>query len=114
VIQNITVDCHDLEAMAEFWATTTGFQRTSTDDRYAVLVHPTATYPRLLMQKVSEPKTAKNRVHLDLGAEDRQAEVKRLVALGAREAETITEYDVTWTVMADPEENEFCVVAVRA
>jgi Glyoxalase-like domain len=37
-----------------------------------------------------------------------------LVALGAREGETITEYDVTWTVMTDPEDNEFCVVAEKA
>jgi catechol-2,3-dioxygenase len=114
VIQNITIDCQDLEKLAEFWANTTGFQRTSSNDRYAVLVHPTVTYPRLLIQRVPESKTVKNRIHLDLGAQDRQAEVKRLVALGATEGETITEYDVTWTVMTDPEDNEFCVVAERA
>ena len=59
--------------------------------------------------RVPEPKTAKNRMHLDLMAADVEAEVQRLVAAGATRVEERGEYGYTWTVMSDPEGNEFCV-----
>ncbi len=64
--------------------------------------------PRLFFQRVPEPKVAKNRIHLDLRAPDRAAEVDRLTALGA----TVADHQPrpTFTVMNDPEGNEFCVV----
>jgi hypothetical protein len=61
---------------------------------------------------VPEPKTVKNRLHLDLRADDQEAEVRRLEALGARRID-IGQGDVTWVVMADPEDNEFCVLCPR-
>jgi hypothetical protein len=76
--------------------------------------------PRLFFQKVPEPKTGKNRVHVDLHAgggpsvpiEEQQAriakEVERLTALGAAVVESHVELGVAWTVMTDPEGNEFC------
>jgi hypothetical protein len=87
----------------------------------AALVDPDGAGPRLLFQKVPEPKTAKNRVHLDLRAaagvprEGRadalEAECARLVALGARRVKR-TEADAingVFIVMQDPEGNEFCL-----
>jgi predicted enzyme related to lactoylglutathione lyase len=62
-----------------------------------------------LFVKVPELKTAKNRLHLDLAAPDVEAEVARLVELGAARVADTEEYGYTWTVMADPEGNEFCV-----
>jgi hypothetical protein len=66
---------------------------------------------RLLFQTVPEPKTTKNRVHLDLhvGAEDRDAEVARLVELGASELWEGQQGPHRWVTLADPEGNEFCV-----
>ena len=61
------------------------------------------------MQQVPEPKTVKNRVHLDLKVPDVEATVARLEALGARTAGPIEELGSCWVVMADPEGNEFCV-----
>ncbi|MEU3556685.1 VOC family protein [Streptomyces fragilis] len=66
---------------------------------------------RLLFQRVPEPKTGKNRLHLDLhpGNGAREAEVERLTALGARVLREVREQGGAWTVMYDPEGNEFCV-----
>jgi hypothetical protein len=63
--------------------------------------------------KTTEPKIAKNRIHLDVMASDPEAEVDRLVELGATRVADIEEYGYTWTVMADPEGNEFCVAKER-
>jgi Glyoxalase-like domain len=61
---------------------------------------------------VSDPKTVKNRVHLDVTTEaaDRDAEIERLLALGARRVDIGQTGEESWTVLADPEGNEFCVV----
>jgi len=56
---------------------------------------------------VPEPKTAKNRLHLDVIAADPEAEIARLVELGATRIADRDEYGYTWTLMADPEGNEF-------
>ncbi|GGW16924.1 hypothetical protein GCM10018980_10750 [Streptomyces capoamus] len=66
---------------------------------------------RLLFQRVPEPKTGKNRLHLDLhpGPERRAEEVARLRALGARVLREVKEPAGQWVLMADPEDNEFCV-----
>ncbi|MEV5968601.1 VOC family protein [Streptomyces sp. NPDC051921] len=66
---------------------------------------------RILFQRVPEPKTAKNRLHLDLHPDPgtRDAEVARLEGLGAKVVRQVAEQGGAWTVMADPEGNEFCV-----
>ena len=63
-------------------------------------------------QHLSDVKTIKNRVHLDLttGADDRDAEIERLLRLGARRVNIGQTGEESWTVLADPEGNEFCVV----
>jgi hypothetical protein len=72
---------------------------------------PDAGRPRVLFQEVPEPKTVKNRVHLDVrvGADRREAEVARLLALGATELWRASQGPYEWVTMADPEGNEFCV-----
>lgn len=64
---------------------------------------------RLLFFRVPEPKTVKNRVHLDLASKDPAAEIERLVGLGATRLEYLERNGRTWTVMRDPEGNEFCI-----
>lgn len=67
--------------------------------------------PKLLLQHVAEPKTTKNRMHLDIEVADIEAEASRLEALGARRVQPaqLHEHGTTWILMADPEGNELCV-----
>ena len=83
---------------------------------YGSVVDPEGVGPRLFFQKVPEPKTAKNRVHLDVHAsgpdadpELREAHIQRLVDAGATRGAEYAECGASWVVMADPEGNEFCV-----
>jgi hypothetical protein len=89
-------------------------------DNLAAVVDPDGSGPRLLFQKVPEGKTVKNRVHLDVNITDRDsseeahrsaidAEVDRLVGLGATRLDDFNDETGTWTVMQDIEGNEFCV-----
>lgn len=76
----------------------------------ATAVDPTGVGPRLFFQRVPEPKTAKNRVHLDVPAgDDVDAEVARALALGARELWVTSDRGPVTHTLADPEGNEFCL-----
>jgi len=68
--------------------------------------------PGLLFAQVPEPKSNKNRLHIDLRPDDRDAEVERLVGLGARRVD-VGQRNESWVVLADPEGNEFCVLSSR-
>jgi hypothetical protein len=112
----ITVDCREdaLDVLARFWAAALGYEKLLP----FLLVDPANAKPRLVFQVVPEPKTAKNRWHLDLYVEALDAlqpEVERLVALGATEVRHIDEvvlgFTNTFTTMVDPDGNEFCVCA---
>jgi len=106
---NITFDAIDPGRLAAFWAAVTGRQLAESAPDVAILM--SATDPvRLLFLKVPEGKTGKNRMHLDFQAADRAAEVARVRGLGATEHATNQDYGLTWTVMTDPEGNEFCIV----
>lgn len=112
---DIVIDCADHEVVVGFWQSVLGWERRDVNEQYVSLSPPRdATGARgpglpLLFQKVPERKVTKNRVHVDWRADDRAAEVARLVSLGAREGATRSLGDFTWTVMEDPEGNEFCV-----
>jgi len=99
--------------VVDFWAAALGYQRQEVNEQYVGLVPPQPGrpgLPPLLFQKVPEPKVVKNRVHLDLRAESMTDEVARLIGLGATFiAERSLGETTRWTVMADPEGNEFCV-----
>jgi hypothetical protein len=68
--------------------------------------------PGLLFVRVTDPKTSHNRLHLDFRPDDKEAEVKRLLKLGATWAD-VGQGDQSWVVLADIEGNEFCVLASR-
>ena len=108
VLWGVVIDCADPVALAEFWASFTGYEVAHQDDAWVSLRSPDGG-DRISFQKVPEPKTVKNRVHIDWRSDDRVAEVARLRGLGATEIATRSLGDFTWTVMADPEGNEFCV-----
>jgi predicted enzyme related to lactoylglutathione lyase len=107
----LVLDCSDPEALAGFWSQALGLQSLGTIGNYVVLLSPTGSLPRFLLQRVEEPKTTKNRMHFDIETPDVEGEVGRLEALGARrlEGDARSEHGFSWTVMADPEGNEFCV-----
>jgi predicted enzyme related to lactoylglutathione lyase len=84
----------------------------ATPGRYRQLLPADGDGVELLLQRVPEPKSAKNRMHLDLRVPDLDAEVARVEALGARRitALPVEEDGWTWHVLADPDGNEFCVL----
>ena len=69
--------------------------------------------PGILFLAVDDAKHAKNRLHIDLRPDDQQAEVERLIGMGATRVEIGQGDDVPWVVLADPEGNEFCVLGAR-
>jgi hypothetical protein len=121
-LHDVVFDCRHPASLARFWAIVLdGYAVAPYDDEElarlralgvhdpeddpSVLVEGPAGAPRLFFNAVPEPKSVKNRVHLDVRAPDRDGEVVRLVAAGAAE---IGRHE-NWVVMTDPEGNEFCV-----
>jgi predicted enzyme related to lactoylglutathione lyase len=114
-IQCLDIDCLDPSAVADFWQEALGWRRTHEEPDEIVLEPPAGSpldgiAPDLLFLRVPDPTPGKNRLHLDLRPDDQDAEVERLISLGARRASIGQPDDVTWVVMADPEGNEFCVL----
>jgi predicted enzyme related to lactoylglutathione lyase len=112
-LTEICVDCSDPEKLAPFWSEVLGWPLGERDEDSVELVPPPG-WPSLLFIQVPEPKTVKNRLHLDVNATDRDqaAEVDRLLALGAQRVD-VGQGEVSWVVLADPEGNEFCVLSRR-
>lgn len=116
-INSVTIDCQDPRRLAEWWAEVLGwvtFTLPGDDDGDIWLAPGTdpSEFPHavpFLFLWDPNPKTVKNRLHLDLVPDDQDAEVARLEAMGATRVD-IGQADVGWVVMADPEGNEFCVL----
>jgi catechol 2,3-dioxygenase-like lactoylglutathione lyase family enzyme len=109
-IRNVTFMTADPRRLADFWSAALGLPQRKDDPTETICADPEWSYPRLTFQKVASSASDPPRVHLDLTAEDRVAEVQRLRALGAYEERSVTvEEGWTWTVMTDPDGNEFCV-----
>jgi hypothetical protein len=134
----VVIDSSAPHELADWWAEALGWQIEAQDEAFirrmvetgaaseedttqhrgalvwkvgAALLSPDPGRPRVLFQLVPEPKTLKNRVHLDIrvGAERREAEVARLVGLGATELWRGAQGPFEWATLADPQGNEFCV-----
>ncbi|MCX4626144.1 MULTISPECIES: VOC family protein [unclassified Streptomyces] len=136
----VTIDSADPHPLADWWADALGWEVEPTDEEFirkmvaagqateddttthrgalvwkvgAAIRHPEGIEraPRVLFQLVPEPKTAKNRVHLDVrtGSDNPQEVVERLIAKGARHLHEGRQGPYTWTTLADPEGNELCV-----
>ena len=113
-LYNVVVDCEDAVALAQFWADALGWQTRSRDPGWATIADPEDPDRRMGFDPVPEPKSVKNRLHVDLLPDQgvpRAAERHRLESLGARLVRTVYEGDlVAHDVMADPEGNEFCLL----
>jgi catechol 2,3-dioxygenase-like lactoylglutathione lyase family enzyme len=106
------VAARDPHALGLWWREALGWVVVN-DDPGEFEIRPAADrLPGLLFVPVPEPKTTKNRLHLDFRPDDRDAEVGRLLALGATKAD-VGQGEQTWVVLADPEGNEFCVLDSR-
>ena len=134
----VAVDCTRPHELADWWAEALGWEVEPQDEAFirrmvdeghasedqttrhkgalvwavgAAIRSPDPGRPRILFQTVPEPKTVKNRLHFDVrvGAEGQEAEVARLVGMGATELWRGAQGPSAWVTMADPEGNEFCV-----
>ncbi len=111
----VILGCADPVALAPFWTVASGWPVARVEDGLTGLREPGGTGPYLELLRVPGAKTAKNRLHPDVApyqADDPAAEVAQLIAAGAVPAD-IGQADVPWTVLADPQGSEFCVLSPR-
>ncbi|MCO1574449.1 VOC family protein [Crossiella sp. SN42] len=120
----LAIDCADPVGLARFWCAVLGYEVLHQDEEIVTIGSPLVPEgkdrpgpvpPLLTFARVPEGKTAKNRLHIDLNPTDREQaeEVRRLIELGARHADVGQGDGVSWVTLADPEDNEFCVLATR-
>ena len=114
----MTIDCADPRALAAFWTKALDFTIAADYDGEFMLLAPEGQdsfsehegrRPYVGLQRVAESKAGKARIHMDFNTDDRAAEVARLVALGATAEDEQNMPGLSWTVLRDPEGNEFCV-----
>ena len=114
-LHHIVVDAHDLPGLAGFWTQALGWKVLSERENEIVIGTDENAPVGMCFMPVTDPKTVKNRLHLDLtsSAADRDREIDRLLALGAQRVDIGQTGAESWTVLADPEGNEYCVVRRR-
>ena len=110
----VTIDCEDPARLAEFWTQALDMTILGDYGEFILLGAKTGNSISLGLQRVPERRTGKNSVHIDLrsdlrGGADRAAEVRRLTGLGATQLAERSAPGLAWTVLADPEGNQFCV-----
>lgn len=105
----ITVDTTDPLPLAKWWAEQTGGSIVAENEGWFVTVKVGEGTPLLAFQKTADPTPGKNRIHLDLTSTDRVAEVERLLAGGATHVADHDMQGFAWTILADPDGNQFCV-----
>jgi catechol 2,3-dioxygenase-like lactoylglutathione lyase family enzyme len=110
-VGSTVINCADIEVMTAFWSQALGLTPSSTnpDDDFRVL---RGERVNLSLQVADTPVTARDPMHLDLYSDDQEAQVQRLVALGATYVRHCEDPDDDYVVLRDPEGNEFCVCAV--
>lgn len=108
-LEMITFDTLDAPGLGRWWAEQTGGTFHDDHEGWFVVVVPPDGGPRLGFQKVDDPTPGKNRVHLDLHPDDAGAAVDRLVQAGATVVAEHEQGPLAWTVLADPDGNQFCV-----
>ncbi|EDY61637.1 putative enzyme related to lactoylglutathione lyase [Streptomyces sp. SLBN-8D4] len=110
--EQVIVDAADPAALGRWWAEALGWVVVEDSPDEFEIRPEKDRIPGLLFVPVPEAKTVKNRLHLDFRPDDRDAEVTRLLALGARHTD-IGQGEQSWVTLVDPEGNEFCVLGQR-
>ncbi len=110
--EQAVIDAENPVVLGHWWANALGWVvLNDTPDEFEI--RPTAErLPGLMFAPVEKPKAGKNRLHLDFRPDDQQAEVERLLALGARHSD-VGQGQQSWVVLQDPEGNEFCVLSSK-
>jgi hypothetical protein len=110
----LIVDAADPDALATFWSAVLDWPRLGDDDGVVEIGDPGGTLPTLVFVPVDDVKSVKNRVHIDVNpvGGDQREELVRLLALGASKVD-VGQGEQPWVVLADPEGNEFCLLATR-
>ncbi|MEU6717879.1 VOC family protein [Nonomuraea sp. NPDC046802] len=118
-ISELIIPCQDPQRLATFWCEVLGFIVLDTEDDGSVEIGPREGFgglqPTLIFSPTTEPKVGELRMHFDVNATDRDqdAELERLMKLGARPADVGQTGEEPWHVLADPEGNEFCLLRAR-
>ena len=122
-IASVTFDCDDALVVGRFWSAaldrpldpkpSSDFASIGMPEHRDTQGWLLGDEPTWLFAKVPERKSAKNRMHLDVATSDVEVEVARLIDLGATRGADMDEWGYVWTVMQDPEGNEFCVAQLR-
>ncbi|MFJ5776897.1 VOC family protein [Streptomyces sp. NPDC093094] len=119
-ISELVIDCADPERLAAFWSEVFGYVEIEREDDGSIAIGPPGVgfggpLPVLVLSPGSGPRTGKLPLHLDVSATDRDqdAELERLLALGAAPADVGQSGTESWHVLADPEGNEFCLLRTR-
>jgi predicted enzyme related to lactoylglutathione lyase len=109
----IAIDAVQPRVVADFWCEVLGWQVVEEDESGISIAEAEGSWPAIDVFAVSEKKTVKNRLHLDLRADGTTTaeELERLLGLGARRVDIGQGPDVSWVVLADPEGNEFCLLS---
>jgi hypothetical protein len=107
---SVVVDATDPARLGRWWAEVLEYRVISEVADEVVIGRGEDVHPELAFVRATDAKQGKNRLHIDLTPDDREAEVERLVDMGARRVDIGQGYEVPWVVLADPEGNEFCVL----
>jgi hypothetical protein len=110
-LATVTFDCDNPQRVSEFWAKALDRTVDEGASEFFISLSAGPKDPKMFFIKVPEGKAVKNRVHVDLHADDRAVEVERLLGLGATKVGDYDEYGATWTTLRDVEGNEFCVAS---
>src|SRR2546430_17652435 len=105
----VTIDCADPRTLGRFWSQALGWSITYEEDDGVLVAGTAEACPQLFLQAVPESKTVKNRVHVDLGADDFDAELERLVGLGRSVLNQTGGGGKQSPGLAGPETNQFCL-----
>jgi Glyoxalase-like domain len=107
----LSIDCADAAKLARFWADALGGTIDAGATAEFAAIDAAGSAPRLVFHQVPESKVAKNRLHLDLLSAQFDSEAERLLALGATQVNDVRQGKAHWTTFADPEGNEFDLIA---
>jgi hypothetical protein len=115
IFSELVVDSLNPERIARWWAEVLDYRITEADEEVVEIAGPPGAGPTIVFLKVPEEKSVKNRIHIDVSATDREqeAELQRLLDLGAEPTDVGQGEDVSWKVLRDPDGNEFCLLGAR-
>ena len=108
---SVVVDCEDPVRLAEFWCAALGYRVVFQSDDVVDIAPDQHTFPGIEFIRTDRHTRRKSPLHIDLNPDDQDAEVARLVTLGARRVDVGQQAGASWVVLADPEGNVFCVLA---